>query len=175
MFIVCVEKPVRMMTALVLLILSALPFRSPRVRLMSKASPPSRRQSTSPQSTAYQLTGEAGRHANRRRLGSIMASGSAFLLVHSGLYARHLLVGVEDLNLILRVVLGTWRGVGLVDDFKSAPMPIPHRRGSQSALGLLPETRTVPSGRSVADEWYIRGIVDTPALDHRLPFAAAGS
>lgn len=34
-----------------------------------------------------------------------------------------------------------------------------------------------PSGRSVADEWYMRGMVlaERPSRDHLLPFGAAGS
>lgn len=46
---------------------------------------------------------------------------------------------------------------------------------SQSELGLLPETMTVPSINKLADEWYILGIDDTPALAHLLPEGCLGS
>lgn len=50
------------------------------------------------------------------------------------------------------------------------------RKGDeQSGLGFEPETRMLPSGSSVADEWYSRSMLDTPALDHLEPDGLLGS
>jgi hypothetical protein len=45
------------------------------------------------------------------------------------------------------------------------------------ALGLLPLTKTEPSGRIVATEWYMRGILDSerPSDTNREPAGRSGS
>lgn len=100
------------------------------------------------------------------RLSTLRVSTSTNNVEHD-----NLLVRIEDLNLVACRIFDA-RSCSRHICFISPAYRVTagsFEHGSQSAFGLLPDTKTVPSGSSVADEWYIRGMVEVPALDHFCP------